>query len=623
MKNKVLIVSDADSDLADVLINSCGALTVSFRALGDTALDGFYSVALLAGNSDAPVTLDAAARTNLERFRERGGRVFSEFIGSIGQMYAGAPERLTHHRSVFTGGAGVEGLENGDLFDTHYNELLTYHFRPGSIEPLLVCHPYLCAHSKANLPAQELLCGTPSLWLDGEKLMVCAFRLCNFNRARLAPQAKWRALVQYIAGWLNGSAVQTVFPDSVCFHDSNQSLDACIQRGLRWFENAGMLVENGKRGAREGLSHHIDAKDGRQLTAEQIRTDCCGETGGAFLFDALLTGSAESLAVAENIEDFVFDYLQVKDGPYKGMVRWSESAWETCYQDDVARVILPTLLKAFLSKDARARRRLDDALAALDFLVMTTGTDGLRPNRTDCANLTQKEMERIRTTESGRASAHYNAYYHAALLLAYKSCKKKTYFDTAKKGLEAIMALYPDTLREQSETQEMCRLILPLACLYEASGEDRHKAMLYRVTADLQRLRHACGGYAEWDAGYRAGCSRREAGECSLLAENGDPVADLLYSVNWLPLGFSYAYYVTGDGMFRDLWEDVARFFRLAQIQSKEKTIDGAWARAFDMELGEIVGVPHDIGWAPCSIESGWTVAEILTGLMFMKVIGG
>jgi len=384
-----------------------------------------------------------------------------------------------------------------------------------------------------------------------------------------------------------------------------------------------MLAENGKRGAREGLSHHIDAKDGRQLSAGQIRTDCCGETGGDFLFDALLTGSAESLAVAENIEDFVFDYLQVKDGPYKGMLRWSESAWETCYQDDVARAILPTLLKAFLSKDARACRRLDDALAALDFLAATTGTNGLRPNRTDCANLTQEETERIRTTESGRASAHYNAYYHAALLLAYKICKKQAYFDTARKGLEAIMALYPDTLREQSETQEMCRLVLPLACLVEASGEDRHKAMLYRVTADLQRLRHPCGGYAEWDTGYQANCSRREAGECSLLAVNGDPVADLLYSVNWLPLGFAYAYYVTKDKMFRGLWEDIARFFCLAQIQSKDKTIDGAWARAFDMELQEIYGVPHDVGWAPCSVESGWTVGEILMGLMFMKIIGG
>ena len=38
----------------------------------------------------------------------------------------------------------------------------------------------------------------------------------------------------------------------------------------------------------------------------------------------------------------------------------------------------------------------------------------------------------------------------------------------------------------------------------------------------------------------KAACSRRENGECALLAENGDPVVDMLYSNNWLPLGFAY-----------------------------------------------------------------------------------
>ncbi len=621
MNNRILIVSDKSSDFSDVLLTSFSAQMVSFRQLGDIDLSDYYSVALLAGNSNAPVTLDAAARTGIERFRAAGGKVFSEFISSIGQLYSGTPERLTHHRSVFTGCADVEGLETGDLFDTHYNENITYYFQPDNITAILMCHPYLSAHSKVDLAADELLYGISSLWLYEENTMVCAFRLCNFNRARLAPQAKWRVLIEYITGWLAGSKVKTVFPEPVCCHDGSQSLDDCINRGLCWFKNAGMLVEDGKRGVREGLRHHIDAKDGKQILAAQIRTDCCGETCGAFLLNNLLTGSKDSLIIAENIEDFCFDYLQEKDGLFAGMVRWSESAWQTCYQDDVARAILPTLLKACFSDKDGARRHFDDALSALDFLVKTTGTNGLRPNRTDCANLSPEEMEHIRTTESGSPSAHYNAYYHAALLLAYKVSKKQEYFDTAKKGLEAIMTVYPETKREQSETQEMCRLIFPLACLYEMSGEANHKAMLYRVTAGLSRLRYPCGGYAEWDTGYQANCSRREAGECSLLAVNGDPVADLLYSVNWLPLGFAYAYYVTKDNMFYDLWTDVARFFCLSQIQSKEKTVDGAWARAFDMELNEIYGVPHDVGWAPCSIESGWTVAEILMGLTLMKLI--
>jgi hypothetical protein len=39
-----------------------------------------------------------------------------------------------------------------------------------------------------------------------------------------------------------------------------------------------------------------------------------------------------------------------------------------------------------------------------------------------------------------------------------------------------------------------------------------------------------------------------------------------------------------------------------------------------DMNRMEPYGVPHDVGWAPCCVESGWTVGEILTGLQFMAV---
>ena len=191
----------------------------------------------------------------------------------------------------------------------------------------------------------------------------------------------------------------------------------------------------------------------------------------------------------------------------------------------------------------------------------------------------------------------------------------------AERGLSAIMALYPDTVRETSETEELCRLVFPLAALYEATEKEEHKAWLYRVTNDLARMRHPAGGYVEWDTGYKAKCSRRENGECALLAQNGDPVADLLYSDNWLPLGFAYAYFATKDPLFYEKWKEIAAFLLSAQIGSDRAELDGAWARAFDMERREIYGVPHDVGWSPCCVESGWTVAEILIGLQFMQLI--
>lgn len=179
------------------------------------------------------------------------------------------------------------------------------------------------------------------------------------------------------------------------------------------------------------------------------------------------------------------------------------------------------------------------------------------------------------------------------------------------------MSEYPDTRREQSETQEYCRLILPLSWLLWVTGDERHRQWLYRVVDDMQKFRHPSGAYLEWDDGYRA-AMRHEIGkgESSLISRNGDPIVDLLYSNNWLPIGFMQAYFVTKDLKFKQLWEQHARFIVSSQLHSENPVIDGAWTRAFDVERNEVFGSPADSGWGPWSIESGWTVAEIAAGLL-------
>ena len=81
-------------------------------------------------------------------------------------------------------------------------------------------------------------------------------------------------------------------------------------------------------------------------------------------------------------------------------------------------------------------------------------------------------------------------------------------------------------------------------------------------------------------------------------------------------MGFIIAYYVTGDKFFHQLWRETCEFLAGVQISSRNKLIDGVWPRAFDADLREIYGVPNDVGWAPWSVESGWTMAEISSGMM-------
>ena len=92
-------------------------------------------------------------------------------------------------------------------------------------------------------------------------------------------------------------------------------------------------------------------------------------------------------------------------------------------------------------------------------------------------------------------------------------------------------------------------------------------------------------------------------------------MADLLYTVNWLPLGYMQAYFVTRDVVFLDRWRSVSRFLLDVQVESANPLIDGGWPRAVDMDLMEVFAAPYDVGWGPWSIESGWTVAEIASGL--------
>ena len=619
----VLLISSPDNDLAALLLRTCpGTVLVSPNAyrLPEGCFD---AVCILGGDRDEALRLTAPVRQAIEELRAKGTPIFCEFSASVGQCYADAPREMTHHRMVYENEHfAAEGLSDGDVLDGHFNSCLAYHFVPKTAKQVLRYYDYVCAHDHVALTDEQKKAGLPALWFHDDNTLVCGFRLCNFRRARLAPRESFEAIIRGIIKFLTGEVRPITFDPPVCTHQAKIVKNAAdtaeaIKRGLAWFYGAEMFREDGEMGVYEGFSHLIKAQNGEQLRARMIRTDCTAETGGAFLLDYMVNGTAESKAVFDKTDRFCFDYMQVKDGPHKDMIRWTESAWEVCYQDDVARALLPTLL---LENFGDGAPHFKEAVASLEYMLKTTGEDGLRAFRTDIYKLTDAECERLKKPGVGVASAHYNAYYHAALLLAYRAGAPERFLEVARTGLSSIMKRYPETRRETSETEEYCRLVFPLAALYEATGEPLHYEWLCRVTDDLARFRHPSGGYAEWDTDYRAACARNNAGECALLADNGDPVCDLLYSNNWLPLGFSYAYLVTSEKRFYDLWTGIATFLLSCQIHSEDKKLDGAWTRAFDMNRREIYGVPHDVGWAPCCIETGWTMGEILMGLQFMHI---
>ena len=287
--------------------------------------------------------------------------------------------------------------------------------------------------------------------------------------------------------------------------------------------------------------------------------------------------------------------------------------WLPAELGSMARAMLVTLFKALYGL---GREYLPQCRMALEFLMNTTGPDGLRPARTDNLNMSEEDFAALSRQNGAFPCAHYNAFYLACLLLYGKLEKDARCLAVGETGMQALLQAYPKTIREQSQTEELCRLLLPFAWLYYATGKQEYRQMLYTVTRDLEKMRHPSGAYLEWDDDYSAACSKQENGECSLLARNGDPVCDLLYSNNWVPLGLMQAYFVTEDAYFYDLFCRHAAFLSTAQIHSQDPRIDGAWARGFDAEQMEVCGLPNDVGWGPWAVESGWTVAEICAGLL-------
>lgn len=620
--NKILVLSVKESDLEKLILENCpGAGVLRYVGEDIPEVENWDALAILGGTEEEPIQLCARLRGRIEQMRSAGKRILTEYIKAIGNEYQVNVTEMTHHRLVC---GSVPGLDRGALLDGHWNRCVRYAKDRGAGEALLACHDYVCAHDHVEMAPEEYQKGRRALWFMDDHTLICAFQLSNFRKARLAPRENWEKVLTHILCFLAGQRMEPVFPEPVCWYEAKKvstygDVQTSVQKGLSWFENAGILLDGGKSGVREGLTHLIRASDGWQKPALEVRTDCCGEIGGAYMLDWLLTGNPVSRQRFEALEDFCFGTLQVKEGLHKGMIRWSESCWHICYQDDVARVILPTLLCQNFTKEGS--RHFADAVEACRYLLKSTGKNGLRVSFTDSSFLTEEKMCQLRESNTGTSKAHHNGYYAAVLLLAYRAGGPKEFYAVAERCIRTIMELYPDNEREHSQTQELCRLVLPLAVLYEITGTPEHKVWLDTVFSELDTVAHESGAYREWDTGYKAYRARRNADECALLAHNGDPVADLLYSVNWLPLGFAYAWFATGDAAVKARWNRIAAFLISCQTHSEDPLLDGAWARAFDLERREVYGVPHDIGWAPCCMESGWTVAEILMGLQFMGLL--
>ena len=647
----LLMISGAESDFSRLLTRSipdCHRVVPS--RICEMDLDAYDAFAILGGTDRKATLLFAPDRDALGQQLKKGKRIFSEFCRGIGQIACLETVSTRYERPVLPERHEVANdLEPGTIFDEQCNERLIVYRLLNRTHPILqyVRNPE-GFYKVENIEEIKPDVSKFALWLDEPNLMFCSLRICNFAKAKFAPQKAWAGLLSGIVNWLGGRCEPETVID---MFRSEYTLGGglagdyrdMVGRAMDWFENAGMLVsyKGAPYAVKEGLMPPVYA-DGTHVIGEELRHDCVGETAYMYFLKYMLTRDPKALEIADGLYRMPLDMQITESCPHKGMVRGSLSCWwKVSYHHDTTRGFLyPLLWRSFFSGTKRYIPRIKDTL---DYLANSTGTDGIRPDRIDFNDMYSPEisasaytieehdgvkkwiwggesrkttLEELRTHPGADYGVSGNLSYSSALLLGYQLTGEERYYSLGLKGIETTMNRYPDIARGGSETSSLCSLILPLAITYWVTGEEKHKKWLYDVTGDLQRLRYEKGGYLEWDTGYAGSSSRVKDEESSLFYNNGDPVVDMLYSVNWLPQGFIIAYYVTGDSYFKKLWEDIVNFFAKAQVRSDNKRIDGAWPRAIDVQNMEVYGMPNDIGWAPWSVETGWSMSVITAGII-------
>ena len=500
---------------------------------------------------------------------------------------------------------------------------------------------------------------------DGN-ILVSTTKLSQFIQARYAPKGAMQAIWMYIIKWAKGEKTSIRQLEWTADVRSSYSREeqlpknaarTAVQRGIDWHTNAKMLlneegwkeykqlwnlndsnmyttvpavnsaapqpmapVGDGRFGVLEGIVSEV-CPDGSQSTRWWLRSDSNGESSLAFALRWELDGDTRSKLIAKNLMDWVYfkSGLFQKD-PLKanyGLLFWAPGNAQALYQDNDIKTILSCIGTSGILNTDRWNKALTSNILGN---FRTTGANGFRGWRLENPDLLKKGWQHYWNKNTVQLQPHYEAWTWSSYLWLYDKTKWTPLLEKTQKAIRMMMDAYPQDWRwTNGIQQERGRMLLPLAWLIRVDDRPEYRIWLKRLANDIEKCQDKTGGIREelgaLDHGDMAPPKSNEAygsGEAPLIQENGDPVADLLYTCNFTFLGLHEAYAATGDVQYKRMADKLADFLIRIQVKSeKHKNLDGGWFRAFDYRQWEYWGSNADSGWGAWSIEVGWTQAWI------------
>jgi hypothetical protein len=654
-----------DNDLFRVISGIKGIQWVRFDLPSEALQAAPAGAGVLVLADGYPATPTAVEPADFAKAAAKQLRLFIEYPASLPDLAVGLARRTSLENVVATSnvfGPDLQEIQLLALHDCHFVEM-------PSDRPLLVAAKVAgfdrAVYGLADTKAYPILFAHPT-----REVLVSTTKLSQFITARYAPKDAMQAVWAFVLGWLQpGSPARvldwtpTVRP--TFGRDATLPADAARQaivRGIDWHTQARMLLSeagaqeykrlfaekivgsdnpvgpaldeswpagDGRYGVLEGVNSRIDYV-GNQPIRWCLRSDSNGETSLAFALRWKLDGETRSREVAGNLLDWVY----VRSGifqndpaqPNYGLLFWTPENSQALYHDNDVKAILGCLGTAgVLGSD-----RWDEVLVK-NILgnFRTTGKYGFRGGRLENPELMAAGWLKYWQADTVRLQPHYEAWIWATYLWLYDKTHYRPLLEKTRTGIEMMMAAYPDRWRwTNGIQQERGRMLLALAWLVRVDDRPEYRAWLKRIATDIERAQDSSGAIreelGEWEMGdYHPSRSNAEYGttEASLIQQNGDAVADLLYTVNFTFLGLQEAFAATGDPQYERMSARLAEFLVRIQVRSEaHPLLDGGWFRAFDFDQWEYFGSNGDAGWGAWAIEVGWTQAWIPTVLTLREL---
>jgi len=548
---------------------------------------------------------------------------------------------LTWQRVVVTGDAFGPELEKGRILSIGRQAVAV---RSGGRTLLAVAKVAGFDRLAFGMPANPV----PLLYQPNESTLEAATNLSLFSTRRFAPAKAWLPVWRYVFNWLGAPGAASRFawrPEVHPAYERTGKLpgDAeqrAAKRAADWFLHGRLILSaadqstylhadkwpdrvgelpvaggDGSFGIAEGYSSRI-LGDGSQPVRWYRRADCNAES-------ALAIALAGDARIAANLADYIAfhsgaDKLDPSKAAY-GLIGWNDTGPgpSTFYGDDNARYILGLIGTA----GALHESRWDDSiLRCILANFRTTGVNGFRGDALGEPGLDRLGWRHFFNAETVNMAPHFEAYLWACELWAYARTGYEPLKQRAEKAIERTMKTGENAWTwTNGLQQERARMLLPLAWLVRVDDTPRHRAWLDQIATEVLAHQADCGAIQEEVGDLSHGIAgppqSNEAygtAETPLLQENGDPVADMLYTTNFAFLGLHEAAAATGNPAYSKAESRLADFLCRIQIRSAtHRELDGAWFRAFDFGDWDYWASNADAGWGAWSIETGWSVSWI------------